>query len=82
MEALASGTPVVAFRSGALVEIVSHQRTGFLVDDVEQMAQAIRRVHELDPSECREHACRRFSSAVMFGKYLRLYQSVIEAAAC
>src|SRR5207249_5576489 len=41
MEALAAGTPVIAFPSGALPEIVEHGRTGYLVSDVKEMAQAI-----------------------------------------
>ena len=44
MEALACGTPVIAYRSGALPDIVEHGVTGFLVDNVEQMAAAIRNV--------------------------------------
>jgi len=80
MEAMASGTPVVAFRSGALSEIVSSGHTGFLVDDVEEMAEAIRRADGIDPRVCRSEAERRFSSASMFSKYLELYRAVINGA--
>lgn len=80
MEALASGTPVVAFRNGALAEIVSDQKTGFLVDSVEEMARAIRHIGDIDPNECRRDACRRFSAKRMVARYLRLYQSMIEGA--
>ena len=45
MEALASGTPVIAFPSGALPEIVEHGRTGFLVDGPREMARAMRHIH-------------------------------------
>lgn len=78
MEALASGTPVVAFSNGALSEIVSHQKTGFLVNSVQEMAQAIREIGNIDPSECRRDACCRFSAKRMVARYLRLYQSMIE----
>jgi glycosyltransferase involved in cell wall biosynthesis len=80
MEALACGTPVVAFRSGALVEIVTHRMTGFLVDSVEGMAEAIGKVNCIDPSACREEACQRFSAREMVGKYLRLYESLTESS--
>ncbi|HVY44738.1 MAG TPA: glycosyltransferase, partial [Minicystis sp.] len=53
MEALASGTPVIAFRSGALAEIVEDGVTGFLVRDVDEMARAIGRAGEIDPRACR-----------------------------
>ena len=61
MEAAASGTPVVAFRSGALPEIVEDGRTGLLVDDAHQMADAIGRVGAIDPAICRQVAGERFS---------------------
>lgn len=73
MEALASGTPVVAMRSGALPEVVEHGRTGFVVDSVEEMAEAMRRVSEIDPETCRRTARERFSADRMCSEYLRLY---------
>jgi glycosyltransferase involved in cell wall biosynthesis len=74
MEALACGTPVIAFPSGALPEIVEHGRTGFLVKDVQEMAAAIRRVDEIDPWECRRVARQRFNSERMIAEYLRRYE--------
>lgn len=81
MEALACGTPVVAFPVGALPEIVEPGRTGFLVADVDEMAGAIRAVEGLDPAVCREAARRRFSLPQMSGRYLALYQRLVEPAA-
>ena len=79
MEAMASGTPVIAWRSGALGDIVEHGRTGWLVSSVEEMASAITRTDEIDPAECRTQAEHRFSSEQMFSKYLNLYEGVISA---
>jgi glycosyltransferase involved in cell wall biosynthesis len=56
MEALACGTPVITFPSGALSEIVEHGRTGFLVNSPEEMADAIQCVDRLDPAVCRQTA--------------------------
>jgi glycosyltransferase involved in cell wall biosynthesis len=77
MEALASGTPVVAFPNGALSEIVVPQRTGFLVNSAEEMAEAIGEVDSLSPNLCRREAEARFSSGRMFAQYLDLYRSVL-----
>jgi hypothetical protein len=74
MEALASGTPVIAFRSGALPEIVEDGRTGFLVDGVAEMADAMRRASEIDPEACRRAARERFTAERMCGEYLALYE--------
>jgi glycosyltransferase involved in cell wall biosynthesis len=76
MEAAASGTPVIAFRSGALPEIVEHGRTGFIVADEHEMAEAIGRVDELSPHECRAVAEERFSAARMATEYFRLYEEM------
>jgi glycosyltransferase involved in cell wall biosynthesis len=73
MEAFACGTPVVAFRSGALPEIVDHARTGYLVNDTAGMAAAIARVDRIDPQACREVARRRFSAERMLAGYLERY---------
>jgi glycosyltransferase involved in cell wall biosynthesis len=81
MEALASGTPVVAFPSGALPEIVEDGVTGFLVRNTSEMAEAIHRSAELDPEACRLAARRRFSSTVMVERYLALYQRLIDSGA-
>lgn len=75
MEAIASGTPVIAFPNGALPEIVTHGRTGFLVNSAEQMAEAISEVDLISPGECRREAERRFSSGRMIAEYLELYYS-------
>lgn len=77
MEALASGTPVVAFPTGALADIIEHGVTGFLVRDEREMAEALRAVEALDPARCREAARARFSANRMTGEYLELYRRII-----
>ncbi len=78
-EALAAGTPVIAFPSGALSETVDHGHTGFLVDDVRAMAEALTWRDAIDPAECRRVAQERFSATRMTRQYLGLYQHLVEA---
>ena len=74
MEALASGTPVVAFRSPALAELIEDGRTGFLVDDLNGMADALRQVRSLSPAACRAAALARCRESQMTRGYLKLFE--------
>lgn len=76
MEALACGTPVIAFPSGALPEIVQSGRTGFVVHNCEQMAEAIHKSDRISPDLCRQIAKKRFSTARMTQQYLTLYSQI------
>jgi glycosyltransferase involved in cell wall biosynthesis len=73
MEAMACGTPVIAFPAGALAEIVEPGLTGYLVRDADEMAWAIRAVDSLDQERCREVARNRFSVERMARDYFALY---------
>jgi glycosyltransferase involved in cell wall biosynthesis len=77
MEALACGTPVVAFRAGALPGIIDDGRTGFLVNNETEMADAIAATSGLDPEVCRAVARERFSIEHMTQAYLALYRDLI-----
>ena len=72
-EAIACGTPVIAFSNGALKHSVRPGSTGFLVDGVEAMADAIPLARQLDPALCRAVARRDFSEERMTRAYLALY---------
>jgi glycosyltransferase involved in cell wall biosynthesis len=76
--ALAAGTPVIAFRSGALPGIVEHGVTGFMVDNLEEMSEAIHQAHTIRPAVCRAAAAERFSKAHMVEHYFRLYREMTE----
>lgn len=73
MEAIAAGTPVIAYRNGALPEIVEDGRTGWIVDSVDSMAAAIGATDRIDSEACRQCASERFALERMTGAYLARY---------
>jgi glycosyltransferase involved in cell wall biosynthesis len=77
MEAISSGTPVIAFRSGALPEVVEHGQTGFIVDCQDQMTDAVQHIHEISPETCRSTAKLRFDARRMVNDYLELYNRIL-----
>jgi CelD/BcsL family acetyltransferase involved in cellulose biosynthesis/glycosyltransferase involved in cell wall biosynthesis len=78
LEALASGTPVVAGRRGALPDLIEHGRTGFLVDDVAQLAEALTSTDRLDRAACRA-AAERFPIEQTTQRYLDAYAKITGA---
>jgi glycosyltransferase involved in cell wall biosynthesis len=77
VEAMAAGTPVIAFPRGSMAEVVDEAVTGFLVPDVAAAAAAIEPAAALDRAEIRRVAERRFSADRMVDDYLALYVSFI-----
>jgi glycosyltransferase involved in cell wall biosynthesis len=80
MEAMAVGTPVIAYRAGALNEIVEHGVTGFLVTGIKEMAEAIRNVGSISSDTCRRTAEQRFDSKKMIEKYFEIYDALTRSA--
>lgn len=78
MEAAMCGTPVIAFRAGALPEIVRDGVTGFLVDGVSDMARAIGDCGRIDPAVCRATALAHFPEERTTASYLRMYGRLID----
>jgi len=73
IEALACGTPVVAYRRGSVPEVIEDGRTGFIVEDVASAVQAVRQLHTLSRRACRDAFESRFTARRMAEDYVRLY---------
>src|SRR5918993_3090617 len=78
-EAMAWGTPVVAWRNGSVPEVVADGGAGVIVESVEEMAAAVDRVGDLDPQVMRARVKERFSAEAMVAGYERIYQEVLAA---
>jgi glycosyltransferase involved in cell wall biosynthesis len=77
IEAAACGTPVLAFRSGSVPEVIEEGVTGMIVDDVDEAIRVLPRVLELPREQVREAALRRFSAERMARDYVALYRRLI-----
>jgi glycosyltransferase involved in cell wall biosynthesis len=77
IEAMACGTPVIAFRRGSVPEVIDDGVTGFIVDDEAQAAAAARRLHELDRARIRHVFEARFTARRMTEDYLNVYRRLI-----
>jgi glycosyltransferase involved in cell wall biosynthesis len=77
VEAMACGTPVIAFDRGSLREILVSETTGVLVPDVASAAEAIKNVSRFDRATVRAHAVERFSRDRMVDEYVAVYHQAI-----
>ena len=78
VEAMACGTPVIAFNKGSMSEVVADGRTGFLVDTIDEAVDAVARVPELERAACRKRVEDHFSVDRMVDRYLDIYREVLE----
>jgi len=79
IEAMACGTPVIAYRSGAVPEVMEEGRTGFIVKELADAVEAVRRVPELSRKRCREVFEQRFTAERMAHDYVQVYQRLIKS---
>jgi len=77
IEALACGTPVIAYRSGSVPEVIEDGVTGFIVEDADGAVDAVNHLREIDRWNCRKHFERNFSDERMARDYLNIYSKLI-----
>jgi len=76
-EAMLSGTPVIAFNRGSMGELIIHGRTGFLLNSVNEAAEAVADIPKLNRRECRQWSEEQFSLEKMVSEYIKLYDRVV-----
>jgi glycosyltransferase involved in cell wall biosynthesis len=79
IEAMACGTPIIAFRRGSVPEVVEEGTSGLIVDTIEEAVQAVRRIASLDRAKVRAHFERRFTAERMARDYVKIYRQLTSA---
>lgn len=81
VEAMATGTPVVALNRGSVPEVVCHGRTGVICDEPDELPDALHEVRALNPQDCVEHVRNSFSPDTMARGYEQVYRHWASAGA-
>ena len=77
VEAMACGAPVIVLNHGSASEVVRHRETGFVVNNLTEMADAVEKIDDIDRAECRKHVKQRFDAPRMAEDYLRTYERIM-----
>ena len=77
IEAMACGTPVIAYERGSVPEVMDDGVTGFIVRELDEAAEAVRRVRNLSRARCREVFDKRFTATRMANDYIHVYQRML-----
>jgi glycosyltransferase involved in cell wall biosynthesis len=77
IEAMACGTPVIAFNCGSVPEVIDHGETGYIVNSIAEAVTAVSSLYNFDREACREIFEQRFSARVMATNYVKLYEELI-----
>jgi len=78
VEAMACGCPVIAFNNGSIPEIIVHGKTGYVVNSIEGMIDAVYMVDKINRADCRQHALEHFNAKKMTDGYERVYQTILD----
>ena len=78
IEAMACGTPVIAFKRGSVCEVVKNGKTGFIVESEEEMIEAVKNIDKIDRAECRKHVVKYFTIEKMVDGYEKIYEKIIK----
>ncbi len=76
IEAMACGTPVIAYKEGAMPELIKDGKTGFLVNSVEEACQALKKIKTISRADCRDHINKNFNLKRMVNRYEKLYKKL------
>ena len=78
IESMACGCPVIGFNKGSIPEVIRNGKTGFVVEDVEEMAEAVNNIKKIERIFCRDYARENFNSKLMTDNYEKIYYQILE----
>lgn len=78
IEAMACGTPVIAFNKGSMPELIENGKNGFLVNTVDEAIEAVAHIKDIERTYCRSHVERYFTANHMVEKYIQVYETILE----
>ncbi|MCF8069249.1 MAG: glycosyltransferase family 4 protein [Desulfobacterales bacterium] len=78
IEAMACGTPVIAFNRGSMPELIENGKNGFLVNNVDEAIENVARIKEIDRAACRHHVEQNFTVDRMVKKYIHVYELILQ----
>lgn len=78
IEAMACGTPVIAFRRGSAPELIKDGKTGFLVNNLREMVKAIKKIDQIDRRECRAWVEKNFTLEKMVENYEKIFLKILK----
>ena len=78
VEAMASGTPVIAMNKGMMPELIRDGETGFLVNNINEAAETIQKIGSISRKKCRDSIEKKFSIDRMVADYIKVYETIIE----
>ena len=77
IEAMACGTPVIGFNLGSVKEVVKHEKTGFVVNDVEDAANSVQKLEAINRINCRKRVKKYFTVDKMVEEYIKVYNKIM-----
>lgn len=80
IEAMACGTPVISSKQGSMPELIENGKTGFLVNNIEEACQALKKINRISREYCREYVKKNFNLKRMVNRYEKLYKTILKNA--
>jgi len=76
-EAMFCGTPVIAYKRGSMVELIENNLSGFLVNNINEATEAVKKISSINRKACYDYATAKFSYEKMIDEYISVYEKIL-----